>query len=244
MRRRPAGCRWSTSTRRRSTSTPDVAEKMIRKLRAGMMPPPTVADRPDAATLDGVCRRARGADRPRRRRCIPNPGRRPFQRLNRAEYARRGPRSARRSTSTSTRSCRADTISHGFDNIADVADVLADADRRAICARRARSASVARRRSRRRAPTEATYKVPRTESQMHHVDGAPFGTRGGVSVVHTFPGRRRLHVPHHAALRSPTASAATASTVRGEQIEVSINGERVALLDDQLPDERGRTRTA
>src|SRR3954464_409222 len=31
--------------------TPDVAEKMIKKLRAGMMPPPTVKDRPPIATL-------------------------------------------------------------------------------------------------------------------------------------------------------------------------------------------------
>jgi cytochrome c553 len=29
----------------------DVTEKMIRKLRAGMMPPPSVKDRPDQATL-------------------------------------------------------------------------------------------------------------------------------------------------------------------------------------------------
>ncbi len=37
------------------------------------------------------------------------------------------------------------------------------------------------------APTEATYKVPRTQSQMEHIAGAPIGTRGGVSLVHVFP---------------------------------------------------------
>ena len=61
----------------------DVAEKMIRKLRAGMMPPPQ-ARRPDAAaiqsfyeTLENTIDAAAALK--------PNPGWRPFQRLNRAE---------------------------------------------------------------------------------------------------------------------------------------------------------------
>jgi hypothetical protein len=35
--------------------------------------------------------------------------------------------------------------------------------------------------------TSVTYKIGRTMSQMRHVEGAPIGTRGGISVVHTFP---------------------------------------------------------
>src|SRR5436190_20058434 len=63
---------------------PDVAERMIRKLRSGMMPPPN-ARRPEAASialmvdaLEARMDAAFAAD--------PNPGWRPFQRLNRAEY--------------------------------------------------------------------------------------------------------------------------------------------------------------
>src|SRR4029079_17608302 len=63
----------------------DVAEKMIRKLRAGMMPPPG-ARRPDAATVssfvDALETRIDTAAA-----ANPNPGWRPFQRLNRVEYA-------------------------------------------------------------------------------------------------------------------------------------------------------------
>ena len=33
---------------------------------------------------------------------------------------------------------------------------------------------------------QATFKLPKTASQMEHVDGAPPGTRGGISVDHTF----------------------------------------------------------
>src|SRR4051812_35942586 len=62
----------------------DTAEKMIRKLRAGMMPPPG-ARRPDAASItafvDALETRIDTAAA-----ANPNPGWRPFQRLNRAEY--------------------------------------------------------------------------------------------------------------------------------------------------------------
>jgi len=64
-----------------------VAEKMIRKLRAGMMPPPAARTRPDPGTAlafaESLERTIDAAAAGR-----PNPGWRPFQRLNRAEYAR------------------------------------------------------------------------------------------------------------------------------------------------------------
>ena len=158
----------------------------------------------------------------------PNPGRRPFQRLNRAEYAARGPRPARpRRRRHRAPAARHDqprlrqhrrrrrafspTVLEGYLRAASADQPLAVGDPTA-------------------APTEATYKVPRTASQMRHVEGAPFGTRGGISVVAHLPGRRRLHVPDDAAL-DPDRAAVRQHASRGEQIEVSINGERVALLD-------------
>src|SRR2546427_8858059 len=64
----------------------DVAEKMIRKLRAGMMPPPQ-ARRPDGAAISALVD-ALEARLDAAAALNPNPGWRPFQRLNRAEYAR------------------------------------------------------------------------------------------------------------------------------------------------------------
>src|SRR5262245_27683992 len=64
----------------------ETTERMIRKLRAGMMPPPG-ARRPDAATLTTfVSSLERTVDAAAA--LHPNPGRRAFQRLSRAEYAR------------------------------------------------------------------------------------------------------------------------------------------------------------
>jgi cytochrome c553 len=202
----------------------DVAEKMIRKLRAGMMPPPTVKDRPDNATLNAFA--ASLETRIDQAAALhPNPGRRSFQRLNRAEYGRAIHDLLDIDVDVNA-FLPADTVSHGFDNIADVQSFsptlmqgyLSAASKIASVALGDRTAS----------PTEATYKVPRTESQMRHVEGTPWGTRGGLSVTHTFPadGDYTFRIMLHSV---PTGQL-YGSTVRGEQIEVAINGERVALI--------------
>src|SRR5580765_5767607 len=68
-----------------AAQNPEIAEKVIRKLQAGFMPPP-LAPRPDAATyatlistLESEVDAAAAAK--------PNPGVRTFQRLNRPEYS-------------------------------------------------------------------------------------------------------------------------------------------------------------
>src|SRR4029077_1222168 len=78
--------------------------------------------------------------------------------------------------------------------------------------------------------SESTYKVPRTQSQMHHIDGTPWGTRGGLSIVHTFPadGDYSFRIMLHG---TPTGQLFGSVASRNEQLEVSIDGERVALLD-------------
>ena len=70
----------------------------------------------------------------------------------------------------------------------------------------------------------------RTPSQLEQVEGAPFGTRGGISRRPQLPGRRRLQLPHDAALRAHRPALRQHAS-SGEQIEVSIDGVRVALLD-------------
>ncbi len=52
---------------------PDVAEKMIQKLRAGMMPPPTVKERPPIGDAVGIRRDARDQRSIRPPRSIPIP---------------------------------------------------------------------------------------------------------------------------------------------------------------------------
>jgi len=222
-RMRTAGLTLASFDARSAIPDTDVAEKIIRKLRAGMMPPPGVK-RPDDATLQGVAAAlemyidAAALARPR-------PGRRPFQRLNRAEYAR----SVRELLGFDVDVALflpPDTVSGGFDNVADVQassptvmeGYLRAATRISLLAVGDRHATA----------TEATYRVPRTASQMRHVEGAPIGTRGGISVVHVFPadGEYSFRMMLYS-----SSGELYGNFRRGEQLEVSINGERVALVD-------------
>src|SRR5437773_6386749 len=82
--------------------------------------------------------------------------------------------------------------------------------------------------------TSVTYKIGRTASQMRHVDGAPMGTRGGISVVHTFPADGDYVVKmsmHNEPLGGIYGRTTMATMDIKEQVEVSVNGERAALLD-------------
>jgi cytochrome c553 len=202
----------------------EVVEKMIRKLRAGMMPPPSVTDRPPASALNAFAA-ALETRIDQAAALHPNPGRRSFQRLNRAEYAR-AIRDLLDVDVDVNVFLPPDTMSHGFDNIADAQTFSATLTEGYLrAASRITGVALGDRGAR---PTEATYKVPRTRAQMTHVEGTPWGTRGGISVVHTFPadGEYSFRIMLH----SVPSGRLYASTVRGEQIEVSVNGDQVALL--------------
>jgi mono/diheme cytochrome c family protein len=204
---------------------PEITEKMIRKLRAGMMPPPG-ARRPEPAVLDAFVGSleskidAAAALRP-------NPGHRTFQRLSRAEYGRSV--AALLDVDVDVYAfLPPDTISFGFDNMSEVqgmSPTLMEGYLRA--ASKISSVAVGDKTA---SPTEFTVKVPRTESQMRHVEGTPWGTRGGVSLTHTFPadGDYTFRVMLHSI---PTGELYGSVSSRNEQIEVAINGERVALID-------------
>lgn len=210
-----------------AAAAPDHAamvERMIRRLRAGMMPP-AGSKRPDQATIDKLV--ASFETRLDRAAALaPNPGWRPSQRLNRAEYARAVKDLLALDIDVS-QFLPPDTLSHSFDNIADVQTIsptlmegyLRAASQISRLAVGDRNASA----------TSTTWKVPRTASQMRHVDGAPLGTRGGLSVLHVFPadGDYLFQIMLH---MGPTGDL-FGGPYAGEKIEVSIDGERAALLD-------------
>src|SRR5688572_8265418 len=208
----------------KADARPDISEKIVRKLRARMMPPPGAERPPDAALaafaasleakLDAV------AD------AKPNPGRRTFQRLNRAEYTQAIKDILALDVDVAA-FLPPDTISHNFDNIADVQTLSAT-----LLEGYLRAASRVSRLAvgdPGASPDSTIYKLPRIGAQLAHVEGAPFGTRGGISVVHNFPAdgdyafRMMLH-------SIPTGQL-YGSAARGEQIEVSVNGQRAALID-------------
>lgn len=198
-------------------------EKMIRKLRAGMMPPAS-ARRPEAAQITALAT-ALESRVDRAALASPNPGSRPFQRLNRAEYARAVKDMLGIDVDVAGL-LPADTISNGFDNVADsqaFSVTLMESYLRAAAKVTALAIGD------KDAPaTETNYRVPKTASQLSRVDGAPFGTRGGISTKHTFPadGDYTFKVELH----SNACGVLFGGPNEGEQIEISVDGERKALL--------------
>jgi mono/diheme cytochrome c family protein len=202
----------------------EITEKMIRKLRAGMMPPAN-ARRPAADQIAALA----GALESRVDRAAavnPNPGSRPFQRMNRAEYGRAVQDLLNVDVAVASL-LPADTISNGFDNVADsqaFSTTLMESYLRAAAKVTALAIG-----DRDAAATETNYRVPKTASQLSRVDGAPFGTRGGISTPHTFPadGDYVFKVELH----SNACGVLFGGPNHGEQIEISVDGERKALLN-------------
>jgi len=79
-------------------------------------------------------------------------------------------------------------------------------------------------------PGNAAYNIPRVLNQMKHVEGTPMGTRGGISVVHNLPADGD-YIFKLSFYYTPTGSRYGAIMGKGQQIEVSVNGERAALVD-------------
>jgi mono/diheme cytochrome c family protein len=202
----------------------DGTERMIRKLRAGMMPP-AGAKRPADAELDRLAT-ALEQRMDALSAAAPDPGWRPFQRLNRAEYARGVKQLVGLDIDVSA-FLPPDTISNGFDNVADVqtfSPTLMEGYLRA--ASRVAALAVGDPES---SATQATFKLPKTASQMERAEGAPLGTRGGVSVEHTFPadGDYVFSMDFYA----EPLGLLYGSTAPNEKMEVSVDGSRVAIFD-------------
>lgn len=193
-----------------------VTEKVIRKLRTDMMPPPG-SRRPKgdtlialAETLEGIVDRAGP----------PNPGTRTFQRLNRPEYER-VVKDLLGVTIDAGDYLPLDTKSANFDNIAD-AQALSPTLLEAYLNAAAAVARIAV--GDRAAPiTQTTYKTSPFASQhpWDHVEGTPMGTRGGLVATHSFvtDGMYEFRV-----------NVAGGTGTRFEDLDISIDGERAALL--------------
>ena len=164
-------------------AAPEVWETVVRKLRAGAMPP-SPRPRPDAAAYDRFVGWLE-AELDRHAAANPDPGRtEAFHRLNRTEY-HHAVRDLLDLEIDVAELLPADGASYGFDNIAGVLGVSPTLLERYLAAAR----KIARVAVGRPAPS-ATAEVFRLASDLPQDDwvaGMPFGTRGGGAFRHTFP---------------------------------------------------------
>ena len=196
---------------------PEAFEKVVRKLRAGAMPP-RPRPRPDQDAYDGFRARLEG-ELDRAAAANPNPGRtETLHRLSRTEY-RNAVRDLLALDADVDQLLPADDTSYGFDNIAGVLGVSPTLMERYLsAARKISRLAVA---SPVPSPTADTFRIASDLGQDERIEGLPFGTRGGVLVDYHFPEDAEyvIEVMPDGPLR-----------VEPHQLEVTVDGERVELL--------------
>ncbi|HIM52061.1 MAG TPA: DUF1592 domain-containing protein [Acidobacteria bacterium] len=216
-RLRTGGLALDTVDTERVGNDAAVWEKVVRKLRTGMMPP-SPRRRPDAATYASTVSYFETA-LDRVAAANPNPGRPAVHRLNRAEYTN-AIRDLLALEVDGRALLPADGASYGFDNIGDALSVSPGLLERYLLAaakisRRAVGDPTLR-------PTTAIYKTSPLLAQDDRVsEDLPFGSRGGLAVRHHFPLDAEYIIK--IALRGRARGA--------HQLEVRLDRERVQLFE-------------
>ena len=202
---------------------PEMGEKVIRRLRAGLMPP-RGEERPEYDIVQAMAEDladaidSHAAKEPLH---LPAPG---LHRLNRTEYTN-AIRDLLALNIDATRFLPPDDSSHGFDNMAGTlttSPALMEAYLSAAgnIARLAIGTETA--------PTLAVFDVPVDTSQNGHIEGLPFGTRGGMLIEHEFPADGEYVFT----VKGMTGYfTRVLGNVKGEKLEVTIDGERAYLYD-------------
>jgi mono/diheme cytochrome c family protein len=201
---------------------PQTWEKVVRKVRTGMMPP-SGAPRPDRATLDEFAIAVENT-LDRAAADAPNPGAPALHRLNRTEYGN-AVRDLLDLPIDAAALLPGDDSSEGFDNLASVLSV-SPALMQAYVTAAAKISRLAV-----GDPTISaditTYLAPRGTSQAAHREGLPLGTRGGMVVRHVFP----LDAEYEFRVGRAGGGLFGLPAVGGDDpIEITLNGERVQVL--------------
>ena len=198
----------------------DVWEKVVRKLRAGMMPPSGMP-RPNAPVMESMITfLEKELDRDAVVNLVP-PG---MHRMNRTEYTN-AIRDVLNLQVDATKFLPPDDSTHGFDNIAG-ALTLSPALMEAYLSAAGKISRLAI--GDVSAPTQAVFEVPADTAQNYHIEGLPFGTRGGILIKYQFPADGEYTFK----VKGVTGYfQAVLGGVKGEQLEVTVDGQRVKLFD-------------
>ncbi len=198
-------------------------EKIVRKLRAGMMPP-SGNPRPDAKTYEAVTAWLETELDRHKVTEYPPPG---VHRLNRTEYAN-VVRDLLALEIDPSKFLPSDDSTRGFDNIAGALS-LSPALLEGYTAAAEKISRLAIGDATEK--TQVTFRVPSDTSQDYHIDGLPFGTRGGLLAKYEFPadGDYVFKVfPINQGLMDNNRSF---GEIKGEKLELMVDGERVHVYE-------------
>jgi mono/diheme cytochrome c family protein len=218
----------------------EVWEKVVRKIRGGMMPPQGMP-RPETAILDAFAVSLENSlDQQALRQ--PNPGHKPVHRLNRTEYGN-AIRDLLDINVDVTELLPPDDESNGFDNIAGVLRISPSLLEQYLAASQKISALAVG------TDTDlltTPYRVPPDDSQEDQVEGLPLGTRGGFMFRHTFP--QDATYQFNVFLLRNIVGYMTGLEF-AHDLEISVDGERVFVAkvggaEDNLASDTNMSETA
>jgi Protein of unknown function (DUF1592)/Protein of unknown function (DUF1588)/Protein of unknown function (DUF1585)/Protein of unknown function (DUF1587)/Protein of unknown function (DUF1595) len=202
---------------------PDKWEMVVRKLRAGMMPPSGMP-RPAWDTYESMVIWLEGElDRSAVPR-FPPPG---LHRLNRTEYANVIHDMLALDVDPA-KYLPSDDSTRGFDNIAGALTLspalLEGYTSAADKISRLAMGDIS-------GPVLATYRVPSDTTQDYHIEGLPFGTRGGLVAEHEFPADGDYVFKIFPINKGLMDNNRAFGEITGEKLELLVDGQRVHLYD-------------
>lgn len=198
----------------------EIGEKVVRKLRAGMMPPINMK-RPDPATMESLIKWMETELDHGAVQHLPAPG---LHRLNRTEYAN-AIRDVLGLEVDPTKFLPSDDSTRGFDNIAG-ALTMSPALMEAYLSAAGKISRLAI--GDVSAPRQEVFEAPADTAQNHYIEGLPFGTRGGLLMKYEFPADGEYTFK----VKGVTGYfQAVLGQIKGEQLEVTVDGERVKVFD-------------
>ncbi|HEY4212405.1 MAG TPA: DUF1592 domain-containing protein [Steroidobacteraceae bacterium] len=214
-------------------------EKVVRKLRAGMMPPPG-KKRPSradaeaiASTLESRLDEQAGKAGAGQREADALAGTAVLHRLNRTEYAN-SIRDLFGMTVDITGLLPPDDASSGFDNVASGLGIspalIQGYTSAAMKLSRAAVGDITT------PETTAIYQAPEKLVQDQHLEGLPLGSRGGLRIEHDFP----LDAEYHFSIRGNFALSGTNANFA---VDVDLDGRQLKvqnLRDFRVPVTAGR----
>jgi len=205
----------------RVASDAEIWEGVVRKVNAGVMPPPG-SPRPDRAASDGLISWL-AVQLDRAAQDNPYPGRAPLHRLNRTEYSN-AIHDLLDLEIEAASLLPADDSAYGFDNIADALGLSPSLQERYVSAAMKISAMAVG--DERSSADGSTYRIKQDVSQDQHIEGLPLGTIGGTQIRHNFPldgeyvFQAKLYRTNLNIMRGLESA---------HEIEFTVDGERVLL---------------
>ena len=198
----------------------EIAETVIRKLRAGLMPPNGMP-RPDHETMNSLISWMQDEMDSHAETYLPPPG---IHRLNRVEYTN-AIRDILGLDVDASKFLPADDSTRGFDNIAG-ALTISPALMEAYLSAAGKISRLAI--GDVDSPSQSVYEAAADTEQNYYIEGMPFGTRGGLLIEHQFP----VDGEYSFTVKGVTGYfQAVLGSIPGEKLEITVDGKRVWLFD-------------